>query len=211
MTGPQSASLFDTLTARFALIEQHDLMDLSARYPDFEVQNLRLDMNRSTPSFFDELVEGFAKGRRGEVLLTIRHRDGRIWVHTKAFYPAGAYRLPTGGIGANEPALEAARREVWEEAGLHAEPSECAGILRYQLRRGERVIPFISYLFLFDGGTHAPAPHDAGERISDFTRISPSALLDMARDLRNVAPSRWQDWGHFRALAHDFLSQYLAS
>jgi 8-oxo-dGTP diphosphatase len=200
---------FANVSARYASIEQQDLAELTARYSHLVVQGVQLDMNRPGPSFFEELAGGFDRGRRGEALLAIRYRDGRIWAHTKSVYPAGVYRLPSGGIGERETALEAARREVREEAGLYAEPADCVGILRYQLRRGERVIPFITYVFLFGGGDHMPAPQDVDEHISDFRLLSPADLPDMACALRQVQPARWQDWGHFRALAHDFLFAHL--
>ena len=209
MTGAPTTPPFETLAARFAAIEARDMAELSAWRPGLAVQEIALDMSRSTPSFFDELAAGLTKGRRGEVLLIIRHRDGRLWVHTKETYPAGVYRLPTGGIGEQEAAQEAARRELWEEAGLRAESCACTGILRYRLRRGDRSLPFISYLFDCAGGEQSPAPQDDGERISDFRLVSPADLPAIAHSLRQVGPPRWQDWGHFRALAHEFLAGLL--
>ena len=136
MEETSSHSHLNDIATWYAPIEERDLACLSTRYPHLVIQQVALDMNHSNPSFFDELALGHAKGRRGEVIMAIRHEDGRIWMHTKVFYPAGIYRLPSGGIEAREMALDAARREVWEEAGLCAEPLQCVGILRYLLARG---------------------------------------------------------------------------
>jgi len=56
-----------------------------------------------------------ADRRVGEVCFVVRRPSGRFITATKVIYPAGAYRLPTGGIGAGEGIAEALGREVREE------------------------------------------------------------------------------------------------
>ncbi|HRU24699.1 MAG TPA: hypothetical protein P5569_12195, partial [Candidatus Latescibacteria bacterium] len=48
----------------------------------------------------------------GECVLTILTSQQSVWLHTKDFYPAGCYRLPTGGIKPEEHPDEAARQLV---------------------------------------------------------------------------------------------------
>ncbi|MEW5958361.1 MAG: hypothetical protein AB1801_11585, partial [Chloroflexota bacterium] len=43
-----------------------------------------------------------SKPRRGEVVMVVPTEQGDIWLHTKAFYPAGVYRLMTGGLETGE-------------------------------------------------------------------------------------------------------------
>lgn len=158
-------------------------------------------------SFFEEIQAGLAtKGRRGEVVMLIRHRDGRLWLHRKRQYPPGAYRLLSGGIQRDEPALAAAQRECWEETGIRAEPAACLGILRYRLQRAGATLRFISYFFLIEGGDAEPAPQDLGEQICSFQRVAPADLSLVAVRLREVPPD-WQDWGQFRALGHEFVAE----
>ena len=172
--------------SRFQPIEMNDLEALSALFPHLVSRVISLEMTGQAPSFFDDMKRSAEKGRRGEVVMVIRHSDGRIWLHTKSFYPGGIYRLLTGGIDTEEPALHAARRELWEEACLRADPVDCLGILCYRLERAGVVIPFISYVFVFQGGNHVPIPRDAGERIADFKLVSPIQLAETAQALRLV-------------------------
>lgn len=192
----------------FTRMEQRDFEILSTHFPHLVVHRVVLSMDASVPSFFDELAAGPAHGRRGEAVLGILHRDGGVWLHTKQFYPAGAYRLPSGGIGLDELTLDAAQRELREETGLDLEPCDCAGILCCRLQRANRTLDFTSYVFLFPGDLAVPASRDPGEQISDYRLVDRDALPGVAQTLRRLPPA-WQDWGAFRALAHDFLFDYL--
>ena len=70
-------------------------------------QNVSLDMNRSSPSFFDELVEGFGKDRRGEVLFTgyfeplleARHKAIGDYVHPVRGVPDDLVTFEPGDFG----------------------------------------------------------------------------------------------------------------
>lgn len=191
-------------TPAFRDVEQADLEALRTLFPSMVIRECGLSMDGPAPSFFDRLRQGLARGRRGEAVLVLRHESGRVWLHTKRSYPGGTYRLPSGGIEATEPALEAAGRELWEECGLRAAPADCPGILRYRLERRGVIIPFVSYVFLFEGGAHTPAARDADEGIVDFRLAWPAELCQTAQSLRGV-PADWADWGRFRALVHDFV------
>ena len=178
--------------SRFQANEMNDLETQSALFPHLASRVISLEMTGQAPSFFDDVKRSAERGRRGEVVTVIRHSDGRIWLHTRNFYPGGIYRLPTGGIDAEEPALHAARRELWEETGLCAEPVDCLGILCYRLERAGVVIPFVSYIFLFQDGKHEPISRDAEEKIAGFKLVSPIQLTETAQTLR-LAPLEWRD------------------
>jgi 8-oxo-dGTP pyrophosphatase MutT (NUDIX family) len=190
----------------FESIEMQDMAALAARYPRLVQRSVSLSMESPNISFFDEIRSGRAKGRRGEVVLVIRHSDGQVWLHRKRSYPPDAYRLLSGGIGASEMAVDAASRECFEETSMPAAIVDCLGIVRYALqRRGERQ-SFVSYFFVMDGDGRMPTPLDEGEEIVGFRRVPPAELPDIARRLRQL-PTDWQDWGNFRAIGHEFVAE----
>jgi 8-oxo-dGTP pyrophosphatase MutT (NUDIX family) len=190
----------------FESIETQDIKALTVRYPRLIERRVSLSMESPGISFFDEIRAGLAKGRRGEVVLVIRHSDGQVWLHRKRSYPPDAYRLLSGGIAASESALDAARRECVEETSMPPTIVDCLGIVRYALqRRGEQQW-FISYFFILQGDGQAPIPQDESEEIVGFRRVPLAELPDIARRLRQ-APPDWQDWGQFRAIGHDFVAE----
>jgi 8-oxo-dGTP pyrophosphatase MutT (NUDIX family) len=72
----------------------------------------------------------------------------------------GVLALPKGHPDAGEPAVDAARREVREEAGVDAEPVEKLGDVRYWYARdGDRVLKIVSF-FLFRYLSGSVADHD---------------------------------------------------
>jgi 8-oxo-dGTP pyrophosphatase MutT (NUDIX family) len=196
----------DPFEVQRVLAEDQDLRSLRQRFPSLEERNYVLVMNGPDPSYFDELCKGPAKGRRGEVVLVVCHADGTIWLHAKPFYPAGIYRLPTGGVHLGESAWEAAQRELWEELGLKGEPAQCLGLLRYEMFRRGRSLHFSSFVFRFDAGTAEPHPQDSAEPISSFQRVPPAELAKVARALTDLR-GQWQDWGNFRAAVHEFVHE----
>ncbi|MGQ9516555.1 MAG: NUDIX hydrolase [Anaerolineae bacterium] len=194
----------DPFEVQRVLAENRDLESLRQRFPSMEECNYVLVMNGPDPSYFDEMCKGPAKGRRAEVVLVACHADGTLWLHAKHFYPAGIYRLPTGGVHLGETAWEAAQRELREELGIAGEPTQCLGLLRYELFRRGRSLHFSSFVFRFETGTAEPHPQDSGENICSFQRVPPAQLDAVANALKNLR-GQWQDWGHFRAIAHEFV------
>jgi len=156
--------------------------------------------------FFADIERAQRKGRMGEVVLLLRRLDGHLLLHTKTFYPADIYRLPSGGIQPSEPVLEAARRELAEETGLSA-PLHPLGLMTYVLALGWRRLFFHSWLVLADVEGE-PAVVDSGERIVGFRWVEPAALRQIAENLRAL-PGDWHSWGSFRAAAHDGAVRWL--
>ncbi|HQI76393.1 MAG TPA: NUDIX hydrolase [Candidatus Latescibacteria bacterium] len=144
----------------------------------------------------------------GECVLTILTSQQSVWLHTKDFYPAGCYRLPTGGIKPEEHPDGAARRELREEVG-------CAGSCRI-LRLGKityveasgTAYPFVSYLYQVAPVEKTPTSADESERISGWKTVPISHLGAVASELRAL-PAEWVDWGCFRAVAHDAVREIL--
>jgi 8-oxo-dGTP pyrophosphatase MutT (NUDIX family) len=163
-------------------------------------------------------------GRRAEVCYVMHRGDPakELLLHIKTFYPAGAYRLPTGGIHQGETVLETLAREIHEETGLMVGdgPSDvrvehCLGIVAYALahRSAGRVFDFATYHFLVQmpaGGVLAPL--DAGEQIGGWQWRRAAELLAVAERLERVGTAHplWGDWGRYRALSHRFVADMLA-
>lgn len=148
------------------------------------------------------------RNRRGEVALALQRPDGQVLLHTKPFYPANVYRLPTGGVFPDEPVTSGALREAREETGLNVRLARCAGMVVYTFRDGERTLPFVSYVFLAHVNDAAPVPTDADEPISGFRYVPPAELRAVAAALRGL-PERWADWGAVRAPPHDLVADAL--
>lgn len=146
--------------------------------------------------------------RQAEVVLVLRRPDGRLLLQTKRFYPAGTYRLASGGIRAGEDLLAAVRRETQEETGLPAQPVRFLGILRYRFQHCAEPLERASYVFLLDVGPGAPCPTDESEQISAYCEVPARDLPAIAERLEHLA-GEWGVWGRFRAIAHWFVAEML--
>ncbi|GAB4439228.1 MAG: hypothetical protein Kow0031_21120 [Anaerolineae bacterium] len=147
--------------------------------------------------------------RRGEVVMVVPDEAGRVWLHTKQPYPAGVYRLLSGGVNTHESPVAAARREALEETGFNVEVTRCLGVVLYELSGvGCPSMPFASYLFLTTPTSGQPQPTDPGEAIAGFRAVPPAELADVAQHLRSINGD-FMDWGVFRATAHDIVAAKL--
>ncbi len=144
-----------------------------------------------------------SKPRRAEVVLVLPRPSG-VLLHTKRFYPRDVYRLPTGGVHAGEPVLEAVGREVAEETGLSLAPTRFLFHIAHVPESDEHPV-FHSLGFLLPGSDDLVAPVDDEEEISDFRVIPWSALDGVATQLASLGPP-WKRWGRFRSLSHSLLA-----
>jgi NAD+ diphosphatase len=187
----------------------------------FERQHLMVDH----PFLTGEHQQLVSDGRRAEICYIMHRGDVAegVLLHIKTFYPAGAYRLPTGGIHQGEQVIETLGREIEEETGLTVGPGadqvrvqRCLGVVSYEMlhRSTGQSFPFATYHFLVqmprDG---VIAPRDATEKIGGWEWRKPHELVAVAEFLEQVGQRDpvWADWGHFRALSHRFVARQLAS
>ena len=151
-----------------------------------------------------------ANKRRGEIVIALQRPENRILLHRKSWYEPGVYRLPTGGIKQDEGIADALERELREETGLNMLQAAFLGILQVELVADQANIRFDSYVFHVmraEGNVRLPISH---EDISDFQDIEIEALPGVSMNLRAIAPPR-RGWGHWRAIAHDFVYEKLRS
>ncbi len=164
--------------------------------------------------------------RIGEVCMVIRRPNGRLLTASKTFYPAGIYRLPTGGIAPDEPIESALLRETREETGLNVRIRRFLAAIEYliplQHSQGDRSTAtsdlaahhrsyqmFCTFAFLLDELNGTLTPLDSTEQIAEFREIVPAELPTVATTLEQVQDDydteirgRWRNWGMFRAIVH---------
>lgn len=187
-------------------IDETEIATLAAQYGEPIRWSRILDVSKET----FEAREGKNAERRGEIVLAMPRPGGRVLLHTKDFYPAGAFRLPTGGIDIGEPVVEAALREIGEETGLAARLERLFGVVEYEFRHAGESMPFVSYVFLTGETREKPHVTDASERITEFREVEWQALLGIAEGLERL-PGEWNDWGRFRAIPHRLVLEARAA
>lgn len=145
------------------------------------------------------------KRSASEIVLVVPRPGGSVLLHTKAFYPEGGYRLPSGRLHNNEDADSAVAREFREELGADGEIVRKLGVLVHHLKAGDESLDFISHVYLTGELANEPQPEDDSEQITGFMDVPMSELPMVARRLRGL-PDGWRDWGYWRAAAHEFAA-----
>lgn len=186
------------------LINSEEIEELARQYGPIERRSYSLEVGGKS---FEYWREELAKKRQGEVVLVIKQPGGLI-LHSKDFYPAGTYRLPSGGVKWGESVLHALHREAQEEMGLEIEVERFLGVLEYELRCQGETMPFVSYVFLVRGDRGEPVPQDKEEHILSFCHVPVGELSAVVDNLRALKGD-WRDWGEFRAIAHDFVVEMM--
>lgn len=150
--------------------------------------------------------------RYGEVCMVVRRRNRRLLTAIKTFYPAGCFRLLTGGIAPGETIEAALQREVEEETGLQTVIRRFLAVIVYPPYR------FATFAFLLDECGGELGARDPHERIAAFLEIDVAELPILAATLE-AAPDRfdatiggnWHEWGRFRAIVHRVVYEALST
>jgi 8-oxo-dGTP pyrophosphatase MutT (NUDIX family) len=191
----------------FEQVYNHNLLrKLENRFGPFTQQHVEL---AGSTGVLAEMIHKIKdRGRRGEVVMVVPNEQGRIWLHTKSFYPEGVFRLMSGGLDAGEKPHRAMQRELAEETGLKTKIDRCLAVITYTLAADELTLPFVSYVFLTNPAVGLPKLMDSKEAITQFQAVAVAELPAVARQLRSLK-GEFADWGIFRAVAHQVAWQQL--
>ena len=166
---------------------------------------------------FDPLI---MTDRFGEVCMVIRRPGGTLLTAIKTFYPPGAYRLLTGGVGHGEPIEAGLLREVDEETGLEVAVRRFLSVIEYHLdteqitnnteqKHTQYGYDFVTFVFLLDEVGGMLSPRDPGERIGAFREVEVAELPALAATLDSINVAfdpqlggSGSDWGRVRAVVH---------
>ncbi len=185
-----------------AVVIPEEIDALATRFGEPQREHVRLDVSED----FFLPWEGKFYSRRGEVMFLLP-RPGGLLVHRKAHYPPNVWRLLTGGIELGEAVEEALLREAEEEVGFTPPVRRFVGLLTYDIGIENRRVDFATYIFLMAYSDH-PIRQGEGEEIDEAREVPLAAMRPLAEQLRTL-PGRWQDWGRFRAVAHDLVAQWV--
>ncbi|MCS7288084.1 MAG: NUDIX domain-containing protein [Roseiflexus sp.] len=183
-------------------VVEAEIAALAARYGAPRRVTVRLDGHPFKPVIQSD--------RYGEVCMVVRRRNGRLLTAIKTFYPAGCFRLLTGGVAHGETIEAALRREVEEETGLQTIIRRFLAVIEYQ------PYAFATFAFLLDECGGELGSRDAHERLGAFREVDVSELPVLAAALE-AAPDQfddeirgsWRDWGRFRAITHRVVHEVL--
>ncbi|MDM7916230.1 MAG: NUDIX hydrolase [Candidatus Eisenbacteria bacterium] len=140
--------------------------------------------------------------RTAEIVLVVPRPGAKVLLHSKDFYPAGLYRLPTGGLHKREPIADGLRREGLEETGNALAPKRFLFAIEYTWDYSAK--RFESFGFLMEAAEGPIISQDAEERILGFLDADRVALERYTRQLEGLS-GRWSAWGKFRAVPHRIL------
>jgi NAD+ diphosphatase len=187
-----------------------EVAELEARYG--EPRRLAVELADGTFSPLD------SRDRFGEVCMVIRRPDGGLITFRKDFYPAGTFRLLTGGIEHGEQIETALLREIAEETGLAVAVRRFLALIAYRMpTTPAEQHAFYTFAFLADELGGELASHDPHERLEAFDSASPAELLGLAEQLDGLQAAYdreiggdWQAWGRFRAVVHRAVAEALS-
>jgi 8-oxo-dGTP pyrophosphatase MutT (NUDIX family) len=191
-----------------------EISALAARYGEPRRVIARLESSPFSP---------FGKRDRfGEVCMVVRRPNGKLLTAIKTFYPAGAFRLLTGGVGHGESIEAALLREIAEETGLEVRVRRFLALIEYRLapggpESGAATLEFATFAFLADETGGALSAQDESEQIAAFREVAVDELPRLAETLDQLPAvadpeidGRWRDWGRFRAVVHRVVHEALA-
>lgn len=209
MTEPLTYEMMRQLLLHSPFWQEEEVRDLQQRNPALMLRYVQMPVSPSRLQEYHNALHG-PKSRRGEIALAIENDAGQILLHTKAFYPAGVFRMMTGGIHQDETVLQGLRREAMEETGAALPPATPVAVLFYTFLHESRRVPFLSYLFHVRVPDLNPQPLDAEENIAAFRWVDTDGLQHTIDQLLSL-PDEWEDWGRMRSLCHLLLLEYKAS
>ncbi|MBV7338295.1 NUDIX domain-containing protein [Chloroflexi bacterium TSY] len=202
-------------------IDPDELGQLAEQWGESRREDYVLQADEPFLTSYDK--EETTRRRRGEICYVMHQGDPAegILLHTKAYYPDHAYRLPTGGINSGDGVLDTLTREIHEETGLRVgedpgfvQIERYLGVAGYQIyhQREKEAYEFATYHFLVRKPEEsAIAPQDLTEQVTGWRWTPLAQFPAIAKALEGVGLSepKWPDWGRFRAISHRFVYNVL--
>lgn len=155
--------------------------------------------------------------RFGEVCMVIRRPNGTLLTAIKTFYPAGCFRLLTGGVEHGERIEDALWREVAEETSLQVAVARFLAVVEYTGSAPDAEPVFASFVFLLDEHGGDLATIDEAEQVAAFREVAVDELPALADTLEHIPygysehiDGDWHAWGVFRAVVHRVVYAALA-
>lgn len=182
---------------------QQEVDELARRHGPAQMRAIEMGDN-------SYLLQG---SRRCEVCMVIRRPNGRLLTMKKTFYPAGAYRLLTGGIEPGETILAALQREIQEETGLTTSLTRFLGAIVYHLESQPRFATFAFLLEETGGVLHTTDPDEHLEAFQEIDIDTLPLIIErlgkLEHDYGPELESYWDDWGRFRIAVHRLVWECL--
>lgn len=187
----------------YSPIDERELEHLAVAYGQPEIRTIEIEGDK----YLFRTRLHHTRNRRGEVVLAIERPEGCVLLHRKGWYEPGVYRLLSGGIDLDEAVETTLARELEEETGLTLHTTHFLGVLDCRIHYASE-LSFVSYVFYLSRTEGVLRLPQTAEDISEFRDVPIADLPSVAEDLRHVPPPR-TGWGHWRAVAHDFVYEIL--
>lgn len=151
------------------------------------------------------IARSSARRRAHDVTFVIQSGDGRVVIVRKPQFPAGAWRIPSGGIDRGESFETGTLREALEETGLEIELTGYPLVAESRFTHAGAVIPWTSHVVTARAGSEALAPRDVVE-IED-ARWAP--MDELLGPVANVLRASGSPLFLYRADLHDRIAALL--
>lgn len=200
-------------------VEADELAALRARFGP--VPHEQVTMTVDSPFLDGDGQLLTTRNRRAEICYIMHRGDPReaVLLHRKTYYPANAWRLPTGGIERGESVLDTLAREIEEETSFQIEKGPnpvrieaFLGVLSYEMfhQTEQRTHTFATWHFLVSAPPNAqPVTLDPDEHLDGWDWRSIDEMGTLADELEQITAhdSQWHHWGRYRALSHRFVKR----
>lgn len=163
----------------------------------------------ASEGYFNKMKEAVGKDRRGEVVFCVKRPGGKFITVRSKEYPAGIFRIPTGGIGHRENIVEAVFRETKEELGLETSILSFEGVLKTRFQHGKEHVMFYSYLFIMEEKGGKLLEDATDDEVSEIREVDLTQLKETALELLKIE-NRWKDWGKFRYESTNAIAECLS-
>lgn len=183
------------------LMHEDEIAALINRFGEPYHQHHTIEVSRQSFDHWKRKISVGPVSCRGEVIMVIIRPNGNVLLHTKDFYPPGAYRLPTGRVLWPDKVEATLSREVKEETNLEVAVERFLGLIEYEILCEGHSLPFVSYVFQLREVSGELRCLDDEEGICGFREAPVQHLPEVGAYLEQLK-QQWRDWGHFRAVAH---------